>query len=149
MIPQYCTAHHDKRFDPISCEIDLFFHRLDITLFHTSYISTIYLSLKSFLFYVRLKLPQNVPWTDEIKHVISANTEMNRLTLAHHISFVTNLFYDGTYTRMNEVPLAHHIPWGTYLLYDNANTGMNGVTSAHHISFVTYLSCGSSRNRDW
>ena len=32
------------------------------------------------------KLPQNVPWTDEITRVITANTGVNGLSLARHIS---------------------------------------------------------------
>ena len=32
------------------------------------------------------QLPQNVPWTDEITRVITANTGVNGLSLARHIS---------------------------------------------------------------
>ena len=77
-----------------------------------------------FQFNVRLKLPQNILWTDEITHVISTNTGMNWVTLAVHIRLVT------------------------YLLCGCTNAGMNGVRLAHHISLVTYLLHGSFRNRD-
>ena len=79
------------------------------------------------------QLPQNVPWTNEMRHVISASTGINRVRLDHHISCK---HYD------REIPLKSSTKWRHG---DKWLTGLTNFSRIHPPS-ISVISFGTWHN---